>query len=130
MKRIITTLLLICIVTTSRADHITGGEMTYTYGGMVVGLHKYDVVLKLYKRCNSGRLFADPNIVSVFDRLTGTRIMDISVPLSHEEHIGLPPDPCITNPPDVCYEVGHYIFSVNLPASINGYILASEVNGE
>jgi gliding motility-associated-like protein len=128
MKRIITLLLLFCIATASRADHITGGEMTYTYGGMVAGLHKYDGVLKLYKRCNSGRLFADPNTVSVFDRVTGVRIMNITVPLSHEQHIGLPPDPCITNPPDVCYEVGYYIFSVNLPASVNGYILASEVN--
>src|SRR5205085_6366096 len=37
-------------------------------------------------------------------------------------------DPCITDPPRVCYVVGYYNFNVNLPASTNGYILSSQVN--
>ncbi len=128
MKKIIALSFLVCIATAARADHITGGEMTYTFGGIVNGQYQYHVTLKLYKRCNSGRLFADPNIVSIFNRTSGARIMDVSVALSHEDHIGLPPDPCISNPPEVCYDVGYYLFTVLLPGSADGYVLASEVN--
>ena len=128
MIKIIPLALFILVTLSARADHITGGEMTYTFNRIVNGQYEYIVVLKLYKRCNSGRLFADPNIVSVFNKVTRARIIDVSVPLDHEENIGLPPDPCITNGPTVCYEIGVYIFTVVLPPSAEGYLLASEVN--
>jgi gliding motility-associated-like protein len=38
------------------------------------------------------------------------------------------PDPCITNPPQVCYEVAYYNFTVSLPGSPAGYVMASQVN--
>ena len=34
------------------------------------------------------------------------------------------PGPCINNPPDVFYELGRYNFTVSLPASPNGYLIA------
>src|SRR6185503_16984049 len=34
------------------------------------------------------------------------------------------PDPCITNPPIVCYEVGYYEFDATLPGSPLGYTIA------
>ena len=128
LKKVIVLTLALCIASVSRADHITGGEMTYRLMHVVNGQYQYSVTLKLYKRCNSGRLFADPNIISVFNKATGARLMDVSAPLDHEEHIGLPPDPCITNPPEVCFEVGYYVFTIQLPPSAGGYVLASEVN--
>jgi hypothetical protein len=51
------------------------------------------------------------------------------VPLSGSETIEIKDtDPCITNPPRVCYVVGRYDFTVSLPASVGGYLLASQVN--
>lgn len=111
------------------AGHITGGEMFYTYSGLVGGLHQYNVTLKLYKRCNSGRAFPDPAIISVFDKTTGNRYADYTTRLSNEEIISLNnPDPCISNPPQVCYEIGYYYFILSLPSSIAGYVVASQVN--
>lgn len=111
------------------ATHITGGEMFYTYDGFSNGEHHYSVTLKLYQRCNSGRQFPNPTIISVFDRGTGTRVRDISVPLSTINTIAITnPDPCITNPPQVCYEVAYYTFTVSVPPSGNGYVMASQVN--
>lgn len=114
---------------TAWSSHITGGEMYYTYAGLNAGQHKYNVTLKLYQRCNSGRQFPNPAIISVFDKTNGARIIDISAPIGAQETISITnPDPCITNPPTVCYEVAYYTFVVTVPPSASGYVMASQVN--
>ena len=114
---------------TARADHITGGEMYYTFEGRSGSDYIYNVTLKLFMRCNSGRRFNNPTTVAVFDRINYQRIRELSVPLSKQESINLQnSNPCITNPPTVCYVVGYYYFTVSLPASANGYVLVSQVN--
>ncbi|MET0394051.1 MAG: T9SS type B sorting domain-containing protein [Chitinophagaceae bacterium] len=129
MKQTVLILALILSAFAAKADHITGGEMFYMFTGVSGGQYTYSVTLKLFMRCNSGRQFPDPAIISVFDKGNGTRIRDISVGLSSQELIQLTSfDPCISNPPAVCYEVAYYNFSVSLPASLSGYTLASQVN--
>jgi hypothetical protein len=126
---LLTILLCLAMPFLSRADHITGGEMYYTFEGFSNGLYTYNVTLKFYMRCNSGRSFNNPTIVSIFDKGNNTRVRDMSVTLTKQETIQITnPDPCITNPPFVCYEVGFYNFSLSLPSSVSGYILASQVN--
>lgn len=103
--------------------------MYYTYTGTSGGLNNYKVTLKLFMRCNSGRQFNNPAVIGVFNRRTNVRITDINASLSNMETIRITnPDPCITNPPTVCYEVGYYNFSVSLPPNADGYVLASQVN--
>jgi gliding motility-associated-like protein len=113
----------------AKADHITGGEMFYSYSGIVNGQHVYNVTLKLFMRCQSGRMFPDPIIISSFDKSTNSRVQDYSIPIGQRETIRLVNhDPCITNPPEVCYEVAYYFATVALPATTSGYILSSQVN--
>jgi gliding motility-associated-like protein len=114
----------------AKADHITGGEMSYTYLGKNGSEYQYSVTLKLFMRCNSGRRFNDPATISIFDRVSNNRIKDLSVGLTMQENINLPANsnPCITNPPTVCYDVGYYIFTVSVPENSNGYLLVSQVN--
>ncbi len=113
----------------ARADHITGGEMYYTYSGIIDGEYQYFVTLKLFMRCGTDRQFPNPAIISVFDKVSSSRLRDISVGLSNQQTIQLiNPDPCINNPPQVCYIVAYYNFSVSLPFTSTGYILASQVN--
>lgn len=122
-------LLILLLPVLATASHITGGEMSYTFAGVNLGLYRYNFTLKLYQRCNSGRQFPNPAIISVFDKTNGLRVMDLSVNLSAEDNISITnPDPCITNPPAVCYDVAYYNFTVSLPSSISGYVLASHVN--
>ncbi len=111
------------------ASHITGGEMYYVYLGKTGANHNYKITLKLFQRCGSGRQFPNPNIVSIFNRLTNERVSDLFVTLSRQENIRLTnTDPCITDPPDVCYDVAYYDFNVSLPEVQFGYVLASQVN--
>lgn len=129
MKRFFFILLLGASSLTVKADHITGGEMFYTLTGTSGNLNTYAVTLKLFMRCNSGRQFPNPTIISIFDRGNNAHIQDITVLLARQDQIQLTDyDPCISNPPDVCYDVAYYNLTVSLPASPSGYILASQVN--
>lgn len=129
MKKLIFFSLLLTCTLSAKADHITGGEMYYTSAPGASGKIKYNITLKLFMRCNSGREFNNPTIVSVFDRTTNARISDISVPLSSRKTISLADaGPCISNPPIVCYVIGTYQFQVELDISLNGYLLSSQVN--
>ena len=113
----------------AKADHITGGEMYYTYLRSSNDQNVYEITLKLFMRCNSGRQFPDPAIISVFDLSSNLRIQNHNVTLLNQRRIQiLNHDPCITNPPDVCYEVALYQFSITLPVNLNGYLLATQVN--
>ncbi len=130
MKRLIT-ISLFCFVfsLTSMASHITGGEMYYTLTGVNGNVYTYSVTLKLFQRCNSGRQFPNPAIISVFDKTNLARMFDLNVQIASTENIAITnPDPCITNPPSVCYDVAYYNFVVSLPASAQGYVMASQVN--
>ena len=129
MKKFCLILLLSTLSYLAKADHITGGEMYYTYNGLTAGENSYTVTLKLFKRCNSGREFPNPAVISVFNKLSFDRFSDFSVSLLREETISMiDTDPCVTDPPVVCYVVGYYQFVISLPLNQAGYILASEVN--
>ncbi|MGQ0738367.1 MAG: T9SS type B sorting domain-containing protein [Bacteroidota bacterium] len=129
MKRFAATILLLLLFSAAEAGHITGGEMYYTYLGFSNGRHNYNVTLKYYKRCGSTAAFPSVAIVSVFDKTTGFRFQDFNAPMISEVNINLPnTNPCISNPPQVCFFVATYNFTLSVPASLQGYILASQIN--
>lgn len=129
MRKVLLILLFCVVAFTAKADHITGGEMFYTYTGLSGTSHVYNVTLKLFMRCNSGRMFPNPAIITLSDKGTSAVLQDIAAPISTTEMLRLTNhDPCISNPPEVCYEVAYYHFTVSLNANIGGYVLASQVN--
>ncbi|HEY6061995.1 MAG TPA: PKD domain-containing protein [Chitinophagaceae bacterium] len=130
MKRfVIISVLLTALCSAAVASHITGGEMSYRYLGMTNGQYRYEVTLKLYQRCNSGRQFPNPAIISIFNKTNNSRVTDINVNIGNTENISITnPDPCISNPPDVCYDVAYYTFTISLPPSADGYVMGSQVN--
>lgn len=112
-----------------KADHITGGEMYYQYTGSQNGIHIYAVTLRLLMRCNSGRSFPNPIVISVFTKSNFSRVADLSVPLGSQMPISLANyDPCISNPPNVCYDVATYFFDVRVPDNPAGYTISAQVN--
>ena len=128
MKKIITLIVILYSSIIARADHITGGEMFYSFQGISGSQYNYNVTLKFFMRCNSGRQFYNPAIVAVYNKRTGVHVMDINVPLANQLTLSLTNiNPCISNPPAVCYDVGYYHFIVSLPSSVDGYKLASQV---
>jgi FOG: PKD repeat len=121
-------ILLMAIHFNAMADHITGGEMYYTCTGFVNGLYNYQITAKLFMDCYSNRRLPDPAIFGIFDKTTGAHVMDISVPMAQQQGLQLTnPGECITNPPAVCYQIGHYYFNASLPPSALGYLIVIQV---
>ena len=127
MRKVSAFIILVCFFLNANASHITGGEVYYVFTGISNGEYQYSVTLKLLMRCNSGRPFNDPAVISFFNKSTNSRFIDVSVPLTRKETIELKEfNRCISNPPTVCYEVGYYEFSASLPPSPDGYIITGQ----
>jgi gliding motility-associated-like protein len=124
MKRFIVILTSLLFSKALLAEHITGGEMFYSYMGFANGQHQYHITLKLYRDCFSAGAQLDANAgIAIFNKSTNAIAWQGQVPMeggAQQLQLGFP-GPCITNPPQVCYQVGYYEFDVSLPASINGY---------
>ncbi len=125
MKRSSLIIILTLGLLSAKANHITGGEIFYTLTGQSGSNYTYSVTLKLYRDHFSTGAQLDPAApIAIFDRLTGQMVWSNTIPRSTIEYLNLvSPGPCINNPPPVYYDVGHYDFSVTLPASANGYII-------
>jgi gliding motility-associated-like protein len=119
--------ILLGCVTSATADHITGGEVYYKFVGTNGGLYDYDVTVRIFMRCNSGRQFQNPATFSVFNKGTGSRYRDYDVFLDRIQTLSeTSDDPCIINPPTVCYEVGYYQFRISIPGNA-AYVIATQV---
>jgi gliding motility-associated-like protein len=125
MKKLISLLMIFCACFDAKADHITGGEMSYVY----LGDNRYRITIKQFMRCNSGRSFNNPAVISIYEKGTHTFMGNLNVPFDHSETISISDQiSCVINPPEVCYEVGYYYYNALIPPSAKGYILASQVN--
>lgn len=106
------------------ANHITGGEVYYTYIGQLAnGNHQYHVTLKLYRdHFSTGAQLDVAAPIAIFNN--GTMVWSQSVSITNRTRLTLgSPGPCITNAPVVDYDVGYYEFDVDLPPSASGYII-------
>jgi gliding motility-associated-like protein len=103
------------------ATHIVGGEMNYAYKGN----NDYDITLILYRDCYNGIPPFDPYAhIAVYDAANQLVYAD-SIALASVELIpNAINSPCLTPPTDVCYEVGTYYHTLNLPPKPGGYKIA------
>jgi len=129
MKKLLTLIVSIICGISSFANHITGGTIYYTVdpNSPNGNNYTYHVTLLLYRDFNSlGAQLDDIASIAVFDRLTGVMVYsNANVSRSKIDTLWLTsPSPCISNPPVVKYQVGHYDFNVTLPGSPNGYIIS------
>jgi gliding motility-associated-like protein len=128
MKRTVIGCLLMLMLFAARADHITGGEMHYTFMGVNNGQYTYQITAKLFMDCYSNRRLPNPAYFGIFNKGTGAPIMEMSIPMVRQDRLLLTnPSRCITNPPNVCYDIGLYDFVVNLPPAAEGYVIAIQV---
>lgn len=126
MRRCILILFCCLLSVAAMAEHITGGEMYYTYIGMVNGQYQYRVTLKLFRNCGDvGAPLDAKAAIAVFFK--GTNVMHSKYEIDRtktEELKLMAPGACITNAPTVCYQVGYYEFTITLPPDANGYTVA------
>jgi hypothetical protein len=129
MKKLLLFGCLLLLCGASFANHITGGEMYYELKSQSGNDYTYEITLKLFRDCNapSGSAQLDPSvIIGIYNKGTNTLAQPVSnVAQSRFEKQNLgTPNPCISNPPIVCYEVGYYTFTATLPGIPSGYIIS------
>lgn len=111
------------------AHHIIGGEMYYVSKGKNGNNYSYQIVLKLYRGCEEvdrDHAALDPYVgFTIWNNDDGTYsvINNITLDGPHELN-NQNQNPCIINPPPVCYQVGYYRTSVSLPLNKKGYTIA------
>src|SRR3712207_4968753 len=101
MKKLICSLLFLLIFWhPAKADHITGGEMFYTYTGMTGLNYNYSVTTKFFKDCLSNRQLNNVVTMIVFDKVSNKEVMRVDAPLAHTETLQMTnTNKCITDPP-------------------------------
>lgn len=118
-------LLFLSMVLMAEAKHIAGGEMSYKYLGIGAGGKlKYEVILRLYRDCYSNGAIALEDVVAVNVFNNGNVVSILNIPMKRISVVQLSdPGPCIENAPKICYEIGYYSQEIELPVSVDGYIL-------
>lgn len=106
------------------ANHITGGEIYYTYTGQdASGNHQYHITLKLYRdHFSSGAPLDAAAAIAVFNTASGAMVWSGNVTMTSQVRLILgSPGPCVNNAPVVDYDVGYYEFDITLPGIGPGY---------
>lgn len=108
------------------ATHLKGGWIYYEYlgKGSDTNFSVYRITIKQYALCGSS---VQDNVVylGIFDGATNSLTQTVNVDLSNSITENKKTfDPCINNPPNVCYRIDIYVTTVQLKNKPDGYILA------
>ncbi|UYQ93513.1 PKD domain-containing protein [Chitinophaga horti] len=110
-----------------KADHIIGGEMYYDFIRKVGANNEYRLTVKLFVRCDATDQQFDAAVdISIFDAGTKQLVANPKgvARTAVENYNTSDVDPCIVNPPNICYAIGYYTTTVSLPANTAGYTAA------
>ncbi|CAG0948397.1 MAG: T9SS type B sorting domain-containing protein [Bacteroidetes bacterium] len=112
-------LLLYC---SSRASHITGGEIILKQ----VGINTYQAEVTLYRSCGwLSSAFGDSIQLGIYERGTLLPVLFPYLTLQHETNVQWAATGC-TPPNNVCGKRGLYKGLFTLPINVSGYIVMAE----
>ena len=113
-------------------EHIIGGEITYEClgDGAVPNTHRYRIVMKIYRDCQSGGADFDsapggafPATVTIFQiGVTAIRRFELKAP--RVNRIDFAANSCFQVPDYICVEEGIYEFEATLPVSDLSYFVS------
>ncbi len=129
MRKLIFFILLILSNLPSIANHISGGELFYEYlGAGTSGTSRYRITMRLFRDCNStGAVLANENVViGIFNTSNQSQTNTLTLINTSIQTIQLNTAtiPCLVNAPDVCFQVGLFSATIDLPNIAAGYTLS------
>ncbi len=112
------------------ANHISGGELFYEYvgPGAQANTSRYQITMRLFRDCNSTgqTLQTESVVIGIYSNANSRLYTSVKLPiLNPVKTIKLNTDriPCLTNAPEVCFQVGIFTRSVDIPNNAEGYML-------
>jgi len=132
MKKALLLGILICCSITALADHIKGGWIYYEYVGPGTtnpNNHRYKITAKVYRDCSNPNPTHPQNsataVFTIFAGTSTTIVQNINTAprTAFYELRKTTDNPCMSNPPVVCYLILQYEFTVELPPTAQGYTI-------
>lgn len=127
MKKLVLIFFFFIKIFSADARHIAGGEMYYEWIGGDGSSNTYKITLRLFRDCNSNGPLLENEQVTTGIYQNAALFMVLPLPLIGPiTTITLNPStiPCLIGSVNVCYEIGIYSATVNLPINSSGYILS------
>ena len=128
-RQFLSLIIVLSLALSSSANHITGGEMSYSLVSQSGGIYTYSITLKLFRDATSATAL-DPFVnIAIYSKGSNTLVYPTSttppggIGMASSMILTATPGPCIVNPPIVSYQVGFYTLTVPLPASAFGYTI-------
>ena len=134
MKKCLIIIIILLSFLKSSASHISGGELFYEYlGPGSSGNSKYKITLRLFSDCHpidpltTQKLEDEVVVVGIYtnngSKLQTKVALQLELPISEIE-LNTSTIPCLITAPEVCFRIGIFTATVELPASADNYILS------
>ena len=108
------------------ARHVKGGHIEYTYNGpgAASGTSNYTFTVTVFFSCTtSGPKTAV--YLGVFDAGTNAPVLTKLINTTTSRTVTKTSvNPCMSNPPTICYEIYTYVYTTDIPNNTAGYILS------
>ncbi len=108
------------------ARHVKGGHIEYKYNGpgTVPGWSNYTFTVTVFFSCTTSGP-KDNVYLGIFDALSGNRVISKQIFTTTSRTVTKTSiNPCMTNPPTICYQINTYVYTADIPDNAGGYILA------
>lgn len=119
-------LMLLLVAPNLMARHIKGGYLKYENVGSAANTATYRITVYIFKNCDENGPM--PGALTVYNAQTYTVVQSIgnTAPLYTLQSTPRKStfDPCMGNPPVICYQVYSYSTVITLPNNADGYIVA------
>jgi len=140
MKKTLFSILFSLMICSAFAGHIAGGEMYYKYlgPGNAANTSRYEITLRLFRECNPVVVPGGPGVaqlpasvtIMIFPNTGSSATPVATVVAPRVTGQGFDPtslsksgtNPCLIGTVDVCYQIGNYSFTQELPNTAIGYV--------
>ena len=125
MKSLPLLLLLLAVVNVCFARHLKGGWIQYEYTGVgsVANTSTYKITVYLFVSCTTSGP-TQQVILGVFDASTNASVLTQTITNTAENTVTKTTfNPCLSDPPSICYMIYSYVTTIQLTNNNNGYVL-------
>ncbi len=130
MRAILLCVLFIFFSTIAFGRHIKGGWVQYQYvsAGASAGTSVYKITFYVFKSCTEAGPM--PSSIGIYDASTYANVQTIAGTTNaftlQSTATKSSFDPCLSNPPTICYQTYTYTTTVTLADNVNGYLIVAQ----